>query len=396
MGQPVFGFLAVTSGSHEGAIIHHMRLANALHRRGFKVVVYWMLERNPDLVDPGIAQRTVVHGLRYVSARPSMVWEGVGRLLGTLSLRDRRRFVQNYPRLGQTIFRNLVALMCGGGGDAAVIRRLDRLLAADGVTHLLPTFAMICPLVVALKERGRHRFDFLPTFQGEEIFAYQARLTGRLDDYYRQLRRCVDAAPWKTIALSEHYAARLCAEIGLDRDRLQTIFAGIEPPSPQQPRPSYDIVAAEFPRLRRDVPIVTYLGRQDVEKGIDLLIYAARMLSDRGVPYQLVVCGGSSFGKGYQEVCQQIAHHLAVAVSWKGHVSDALRAALYAHSRCIVYPPIHGEPFGMVAPEAMAYGTPVLVPDLGGITETIAVDGRAASASASGTRATSRRSSSAS
>src|SRR6516165_5411588 len=35
-GTPVFAFLAFTSGSHEGAIIHHMRLANAFHERGFK------------------------------------------------------------------------------------------------------------------------------------------------------------------------------------------------------------------------------------------------------------------------------------------------------------------------------------------------------------------------
>jgi glycosyltransferase involved in cell wall biosynthesis len=249
------------------------------------------------------------------------------------------------------------------------------LLAAGGAAHLLPTFAMICPLVVAPRERGRHRFDFLATFQGEEIFAYQARLTGRLDDYYRQLRRCVDAAPWKTIAISKAYAARMCTELGLGPGRLETIFPGIELPS--HPRPSSDIVAAAFPRLRRDVPIVTYLGRQDTEKGIDLLIYAARMLRDRGVRHRLVVCGGSAFGNSYQALCQQIAHHLAVEVFWKGHVSDELRAALYAHSRCVVYPSIHGEPFGMVAPGAMAYGTPVLVPDLGGIAETIAVGGKA-------------------
>ena len=53
-----------------------------------------------------------------------------------------------------------------------------------------------------------------------------------------------------------------------------------------------------------------------------------------------------------------------------------MRAALYAHSRCIVYPSIHREPFGMVAPEAMAYGTPVLVPEHGGITEAINAGGK--------------------
>src|SRR5438093_13458020 len=92
MPQPVFGFLAVTSGSHEGAIIHHARLANALHRRGFKVVVYWLLERNPDLFDPGIKQRAVMRALRYYPGRPSPFWEALGFMASLLPLRDRRRF----------------------------------------------------------------------------------------------------------------------------------------------------------------------------------------------------------------------------------------------------------------------------------------------------------------
>src|SRR4030095_1415193 len=40
------------------------------------------------------------------------------------------------------------------------------------------------------------------------------------------------------------------------------------------------------------------------------------------------------------------------------------------------YPSIHREPFGMVAAEAMSHGTPVLVPNLGGITEAVSVNGQ--------------------
>jgi glycosyltransferase involved in cell wall biosynthesis len=41
-----------------------------------------------------------------------------------------------------------------------------------------------------------------------------------------------------------------------------------------------------------------------------------------------------------------------------------------------VYPSIHREPFGLVAAEAMSHGTPVVVPDQGGITEVVEVEGR--------------------
>jgi glycosyltransferase involved in cell wall biosynthesis len=131
----------------------------------------------------------------------------------------------------------------------------------------------------------------------------------------------------------------------------------------------------KIPNLRDDIPVVTYFGRQDTEKGIDLLLYAVKLLQQQNVPLQLVACGGSSFGLKYREICEQIAGHLRVRVHWKRRISDGARRALFARSRCVVCPSIHREPFGMVAPEAMSHGTPVLVPDYGGITETISQSG---------------------
>ena len=40
------------------------------------------------------------------------------------------------------------------------------------VPWTLPTFAWTCPLAQRVKERRRAKFDYLPTFQGEEIFAH--------------------------------------------------------------------------------------------------------------------------------------------------------------------------------------------------------------------------------
>ncbi len=120
---------------------------------------------------------------------------------------------------------------------------------------------------------------------------------------------------------------------------------------------------------------MTYIGRQDSEKGIDLLLYAAKILAERGVKMQLVICGGSSFGQRYRDVLKHIAEHLRLMVHHRRRIPAEMRDALYAYSRCIVYPSIHREPFGMVAAESMSHGTPVIVPDIGGITESIEVDG---------------------
>jgi glycosyltransferase involved in cell wall biosynthesis len=128
---------------------------------------------------------------------------------------------------------------------------------------------------------------------------------------------------------------------------------------------------------------VTFLGRRDTEKGIDLLLYAATILRKRGVDLQLAVVGPTLFGDHYSQVCQQLAEDLRcpvmwsnkVPVMWSNKVVDELRSALFAHSRCIVYPSIHREPFGMVAVEALAHRTPAVVPDHGGIAAAIEADG---------------------
>ncbi len=121
---------------------------------------------------------------------------------------------------------------------------------------------------------------------------------------------------------------------------------------------------------------MTFLGRRDTEKGIDLLLYAATLLRHKGVDLQLAVCGPTLFGDHYSRVCTQLATNLRCPVIWRNLISDELRSALFTASRCIVYPSIHREPFGMVVVEALAHGTPALVPDYGGIAGAIEADGK--------------------
>jgi len=373
--QPVFAFLAVTTGAQEGAIVREMRLANALHHRGFNVIVYWLMDRNPTLPAADIRQRVLARSFRYYMRKPSSLLEAVSWILDIFPQRARRRYAFHHPDLVIRFLRNLVGSVSRDDPDPGLVSRLGRFMARDGVTHVMPTFAMVCPLLRAAKERGRHRFDFLATFQGEEIFASHIEKSEGLEDYYRELRRSVEASSWPACIVSRDYARRLSEEAGIRPDRMTVIYNGIDLPQPSDDKPAFGVIESKWPWIRRDVPIVTYFGRQDSEKGIDLLLYASRMLQDRNVAHQLVVCGGVSFGKYYHEACKQIGRHLRLRVIWHRHVDDEFRTALFAHSRCIVCPPIHDEPFGMVAVEAMAQGTPVLVPDRGGITETIGANG---------------------
>ncbi len=100
---------------------------------------------------------------------------------------------------------------------------------------------------------------------------------------------------------------------------------------------------------------MSFVGRRDSEKGIDLLLYAARILQARGVPLQLAICGPTAFGSQYVEACRQIAWNMRLPVLWSDYVSDDLRSALFRTSRTVVYPSIHEEPFDRWCPsKAMA------------------------------------------
>lgn len=376
MSKPVFAFLAFTSGSFEGAIIRDMRLANELHRRGFKVVVYWMMERNPELVDAGILQRRLVGGMRYQFRRPSGLFEQLGNALCIFPAGRRREFTQRHPAYVDRIMTNLTHTICAGGeSDSTIVSRLIRFMREDGVTHLLPTFAMICPFALAAKQRNEHPFEYLVTFQGEEIFANYAEKIGQLAAYHQQLRDVVAGSPWPAIAVSNDYIDRLHTEMGIDSTRMRAIYPGIDLPKRPEP-PPFEVLKPKFKNLDRSLPIVTFIGRQDSEKGIDLLLYAAKMLQEKGLKIHLVVCGGTSFGQRYRDVIGQLGSHLRLNIHHRRRIPGEMRDALYAYSRCIVYPSIHREPFGMVAAETMSHGTPVIVPDRGGIAESIQWDGR--------------------
>ena len=77
-------------------------------------------------------------------------------------------------------------------------------------------------------------------------------------------------------------------------------------------------------------------------------------------------------------MCQKIAEELRINVMWRRFVQDDVRSALFSIAHCVVYPSIHREPFGMVAAEAAAHGTPAIVPDYGGVASAIEANGECA------------------
>jgi glycosyltransferase involved in cell wall biosynthesis len=367
-----FAIVTMGSGDYLGSTVRDLALANALQRRGHKVVIYWMMEVNAELAEPGIRHRMLCHGTRYHFATPSgFLDQCVGRLLFLLPKRLRVRTIQARSGYVDRLLRNLIHALYGRPeGDRGLARRLQRLLARDKATHVLMSFAALGPLALEAQRMSTHEFDYLLTFQGDEQFAAHAKQLGLLDEFRRLLNEAIRASAWPSVVVSADYADRIVAEMDVPRSSLAVVYNGIEQ-SERKSRHSFAPLKATFPGLSPHYPIVAYIGRQDAEKGIDLLLYAARLLAKRNISMQLVICGSTAKGATYRKVLADLAEHLDLKVFHAGSVPIETRDALYAHSHCVVCPSVNREPFGLVVAEAMSHGAPMLVPDYGGIGEVI-------------------------
>ncbi len=117
-------------------------------------------------------------------------------------------------------------------------------------------------------------------------------------------------------------------------------------------------------------PRVLYAGRIHPEKGVDVLLSAARRLADAGRRLSLEIVGPWTVAEGgggpdYRRHLQQLAGGLPV--TWAEPVYDRpALARVYRAAEIFCYPSVaeRGETFGVAPLEAMACGLPVVVSDL--------------------------------
>ena len=159
--------------------------------------------------------------------------------------------------------------------------------------------------------------------------------------------------------------ARHAAQAGAPAERLRVVWAPVERTEP-----------APQPEWRDGGPVVGYVGRIEPRKGTLDLLRAFPALLERWPRAKLVIVGSAELGapRDYARAVEEAAQALGEHVRLLGRVEHA--PALMPWFDVLAVPSAR-EPFGTVAAEALAAGTPVVATRSGGMEEYVrpGVDG---------------------
>jgi len=126
--------------------------------------------------------------------------------------------------------------------------------------------------------------------------------------------------------------------------------------------PGPELARETFPFLKSDRPLVLFLSRLHVKKGVEHLIHALAAARPKGqpAPYQLVLAGPSDPPE-YLAHLRSLVESLGLSgdVHFPGMVSGVLKWSLY-QAAAVFALPTSQENFGYVLLEAMACGVPVV------------------------------------
>jgi glycogen(starch) synthase len=315
---------------HGGLGRHVHALAEAQAAAGHDVVVVTL---HPGT--EGLAYDEVVHGVRVVRAPHD-----------DPEVPAHERFLAWTMSINHAMTRTALAL--GRAWRPEVVHAHDWLVA-HAAANLRAAYEVPIVATMHATEAGRHQ-GWLPDDFSASIHAIEWWLTFEA----RRVIACSQHMRWEVTRLFELPPEKVdVLPNGIDLDEWTT-----DP----------DEVAAARTAYAGDGPLVLFAGRLEWEKGVHTLVDALPRLRRRFPGLRLVIVGKGS----QQEELQALARRRRVsrAVTFAGWLTEGGLRSVSAAADVAVVPSVY-EPFGLVALEAAALGTPLVVADTGGLAEIV-------------------------
>jgi glycosyltransferase involved in cell wall biosynthesis len=147
-------------------------------------------------------------------------------------------------------------------------------------------------------------------------------------------------------------------------ERVGLLHPGVDPAACRSVQGDARLAGFRSALAGPDQVLVTYAGRLDLEKGIDTLINAFALLKRRHSDVRLAIAGRGVLRPTIEDHVRRLG--LGGDVILCGYLEGQVLRSFYTVSDVHVCPSRY-EPFGLVALEAMAVGTPVVVSNTGGL-----------------------------
>lgn len=284
--------------------------------------------------DDGAALVEWVHGVRIVRVRPG---------------EDRIDFPRWVHRLNRAQNRAGRAL-------------LDRWL--PDVLHCHDWVAAEAGIALA---KAAHR-PLVATIHATEAGLWNGWITTPLSQARHNAESWLVRSATRTIVCSEAMRAEVSAALKVPADGLTTVHNAVDPTAWRTSSDRQEGARAAL-GIAPDAPLVVLAGRIEWEKGGDIAIRALPAIRRARPGTHLVVAGSGSHRSALERLAR--ARRVIRAVRFAGHLAEADLAALLGTADIALVPSSY-EPFGMVALEAAAAGTPVVAGAAGGLPEVIA------------------------
>jgi len=247
--------------------------------------------------------------------------------------------------------KEAAAIVRGLGGKVDIFHAHDWLVANAGI---------------GLKHVFRK--PFMVTMHSTEV----GRRNGIHTDYERMIHETeawLTYEAWKVICASDYMVLHVQWAFGLPSDKLVMVPNGVNP------QDYADDGKTDLSQFRRrfalpEEKLVLYVGRLVYEKGIHVLVNAVPKVLGK-VNAKFVIVGNGYMKEQLSGIVKGFG--LEHKVLFTGFVDDeTLRNLQKCADVCVV--PSLFEPFGIVALEAMAAKSPVVVSDTGGLSEIVEHD----------------------
>jgi glycogen synthase len=309
-----------------GLARHVYELAGGLANQGHTVTVYTRARNGiaSEVTDRGVRVRRVELSPPVIPVDDLIAWS----LAFNLALLDRaaRDLAEDPPDL---------------------VHAHDWLVAHAGVS--LKALAGV-PLVATIHatEHGRHR----------------GRLAGSVQRSVNELERWLVTRADRVICCSAYMREEVVRVLDVPPESIDIIpnqvdMGTFSPEASRGPR-------AEL--VRDGLPLIVFAGRLEYEKGVQTILEALPLIDRLAPGVALAVAGSGTHRPALEGRAMSLG--LDGRVRFLGFVDEQRLRGLYAAADLVVVPSLY-EPFGLVALEAMASGTPVLVSDTGGLREIV-------------------------